>query len=105
MKKLYLDDIRFPRTQGWSVVRSYEEFVDWINTNGIPNLVSFDHDLGVDENGNELKSGYDAAKWLCNYCLDNGLPLPACNVHSANPVGAQNIRQLISSFEKKFNTF
>ncbi len=102
MKKLYLDDVRFPRTDGWSIVRSYEGFTHWILENGVPSVVSFDHDLGVDDQGNELKSGYDAAKWLCNYCAENGLPLPSCNVHSANPVGAENIRNLISSFQKKF---
>lgn len=104
MKKLYLDDVRFPRTDGWSIVRSYEDFTQWILENGVPSVVSFDHDLGVDDQGNELKSGYDTAKWLCNYCAENGLPLPSCNVHSANPVGAENIRNLISSFQKKFGT-
>jgi hypothetical protein len=104
MKKLYLDDVRFPRTDGWSIVRSYEDFTQWILENGVPSVVSFDHDLGVDDQGNELKSGYDAAKWLCNYCAENGLPLPNCNVHSANPVGAENIRNLISSFQKKFGS-
>jgi hypothetical protein len=118
-KKLYLDDIRTPKTDGWDIVRSYDEFVNWIETNGIPDEISFDHDLGMEhvkyyfnncghenppnhqETKFETKTGYDAAKWLINYCWTNGLPLPDWNVHSANPVGRDNIVQLLSTFEKK----
>ena len=45
MKKLYLDDIRIPQTEGWDIVRSYDDFVNWIEMNGLPDVVSFDHDL------------------------------------------------------------
>lgn len=121
LKKLYLDDIRTPKTEGWDIARSYDEFVNYIETNGIPDVISFDHDLSkehtkyyFDNGGHENppnpmeakfveKTGYDAAKWLCNYCWENGLPLPDCNVHSANPVGSDNIRFLLSNYEKKLN--
>ena len=96
-KKLYLDDLRFPRAEGWEIVRSYDNFVFWIEENGLPDEVSFDHDLGED-----IKTGYDCAKWLCSYCYDNALPFPSWNIHSANPVGVENIKQLIYSFERKF---
>ena len=43
----------------------------------------------------ETKSGYDCAKWLVDYCLDNGITIPNFGVHSANPVGAENIRGLL----------
>ena len=120
-KKLYLDDIRTPKSEGWDIVRSYQEFVDWITENGVPDEVSFDHDLsrehtkyffdnvGHDNPPNPQetefteKTGYDAAKWLCEYCWTNGIPLPTWNVHSANPVGRDNIKQLINNFEKKLN--
>ena len=49
------------------------------------------------------KTGYDAAKWLCDYCWTNGLPIPKWNVHSANPVGRDNIKQLMENFEKRLN--
>jgi len=120
-KKLYLDDIRTPKSEGWDIVRSYQEFVDWITENGVPDEVSFDHDLSrehtkyfFDNGGHDNppnpqdtefteKTGYDAAKWLCEYCWTNGIPLPTWNVHSANPVGRDNIKQLINNFEKKLN--
>jgi len=45
MKKLYLDDVRCPKTEGWDIVRTYDDFVSWITKNGLPDEVSFDHDL------------------------------------------------------------
>ena len=111
-KKLYLDDVRNPQSEGWIVLRTYEDFVKWITENGIPDEISFDHDLAEitydSQTGRESfryyeKTGYDAAKWLCEYCWNNGLPIPTWNVHSANPVGRDNIKQLIQNFEKKLN--
>lgn len=97
--KLYLDDLRNPKNEGWKIVRTYDEFLDWIENNGIPDEISLDHDLGE---SNE-KNGYDVAKWLCEYCWENGLPIPKWNCHSANPVGKENIINLLSNFEKKLN--
>lgn len=112
MKKLYLDDIRIPKTEGWDIVRTYEDFVEWIEKNGSPEEVSFDHDLAEISYDPRTqsesfkyyeKTGYDAAKWLCDYCWTNGLPIPKWNVHSANPVGRDNIKQLMENFEKRLN--
>jgi hypothetical protein len=121
LKKLYLDDIRTPKSEGWDIVRSYEDFVNYIEQNGIPDEVSFDHDLSrehtkyyFDNGGHDNppdplgvefkeKTGYDAAKWLCDYCWTNGIPLPKWNIHSANPVGSDNIKFLLNNFEKKLN--
>ena len=44
--RLYLDDIRTPKTNGWEIVRCYEDFVTTILTKGLPTEISFDHDLG-----------------------------------------------------------
>jgi len=121
LKKLYLDDIRTPKTEGWDIVRSYDDFVSYIELNGVPDEISFDHDLSrehtkyyFDNGGHDNppdplgvefseKTGYDAAKWLCDYCWMNGIPLPKWNVHSANPVGSDNIKFLLNNFEKKLN--
>lgn len=103
LKKLFLDDIRVPQTEGWEIVRSYDNFVKWIEEKGIPDVISFDHDLADVDDLTKEKTGYDAAKWLCEYCWMNGVPLPDYNVHSANPVGRDNINQLLSSYKKKLN--
>ena len=101
MYKLYLDDIRIPRTEGWTIVRSYNDFVSHITEYGAPSLISFDHDLGLEENGIE-RNGYDCAKWVCEYCRENGVPLPDWNIHSANSVGYDNINFVFNNYKRKF---
>lgn len=98
IRKLYLDDVRNPKTSDWEIVRNYDDFVKYITENALPDEISFDHDLGE-----QTKTGYDCAKWLCEYCWTNGLPVPDWNVHSANPVGRDNIIQILESFQKKLN--
>jgi hypothetical protein len=124
---LFLDDIRHPIMVGkyiypadlrpkylmedWVVVRNYQEFVGVIKKNGLPQLISFDHDLGEDvaedlrKKGSSkrkaraskktVKSGYDCAKWL----VDNYTELPEILVHSMNPVGAERIRDLFKNID------
>ena len=57
MKKLFLDDLRTidmvydPSMENdFDIVRTYEAFVDYIKLNGLPEFISFDNDLGLDEN-------------------------------------------------------
>lgn len=93
--KLYLDDIREPKQAGYVVVRNFYEAANYVTEHGFPSYISFDHDLGEDK-----LTGYDFAKWLVEYDLRHGL-MPAdfdYNVHSANPVGAANIRGLLDCY-------
>ena len=46
------------------------------------------------------KSGYDCAKWLVDYCIDNDTQIPYWNVQSANPVGKENINGLLINAKK-----
>lgn len=95
MTKLYIDDLRQPPDNTWVVTRSYQETVDYIELNGLPATISFDHDLGLEE------SGYDIAKWIVEKVLDKEVDMPddfAYKIHSANPVGAKNIHSLLSNF-------
>lgn len=91
--KLYLDDFRLV-PNGFVLVKNYKAFTDFIQQNGLPDFISFDHDLG------EEKSGYDCAKWLVEFCLDNNMSLPEFAVHSQNPVGKENIESLLGNFKK-----
>lgn len=95
--KLYLDDERNPKGEGWTIVRDFDSFVQIILEKGLPESISFDHDLGEDS-----LSGYEASKWLIDYGLDNNIPVEdiVIQVHSANPVGAANIRGIWKSYEK-----
>ena len=105
--KMYLDDLRTPIDEYDFVVRSYIEAIEIIRINGMPNFISFDHDLGEDENGNLLKTGYDLAKWIVESDLDNTYKLPSnfkYKVHSQNPVGKKNIIALLDGYLKFKNT-
>jgi hypothetical protein len=124
MYNLFLDDLRDPRTSQfltnqdfyrntkWVVVRNYDEFVSYITENGMPELISFDHDLADEHYGmvdqlDEIeylmyqeKTGYHCAKWLIEYCMDNNLVPPDYLVHSMNTAGATNIKYLIENYKR-----
>lgn len=88
--KIFLDDLRNPPDHSWAVVRSYEQFVDWIERHGVPEVISFDHDLG-----DGVPTGMDCAKWL----VATERPIKNFLVHSANPPGAANIRSLLTGWQ------
>lgn len=110
--KLYLDDIR-PAPEGWVLARDYWEFRKIIVEHGLPEEISFDHDLAgphyalrtseeIEEyGGDEWRelTGYDCAKMLVDHCKFHHLPLPKWSVHSMNPVGRQNIEALLNKYE------
>ena len=122
---LFLDDFRDPRdaffykgfpiyNDEWIVVRNYDEFIKKVEELGIPEAVSFDHDLAdvhyekstFDYNDENLeKTGYHCAKWLIYYCMDNKKELPAIIlVHSLNHAGSQNIWSLFNSYWKSLSS-
>ena len=117
--RIYLDDLRTPLDkESWTIVRTYDEFVDTISQVGLENItmISFDHDLAsghyaekmqindidydaLDFETNSYKTGWHCAKWLIDQ-WDKGKPICLINVHSYNPVGAANIKALIDSYFK-----
>lgn len=136
MSKLFLDDIRIPKDainlvptkfnkfyweNDWDIVRNYDEFVKYVEVNGVPEFVSFDHDL-ADEHYNDLfsdnnwfkddsnielayqeykeKTGLECAKFLVDYCVDENVSLPEYLVHSANPAGKENIEKFLENAKK-----
>ncbi len=99
--KMYLDDIRVPKNDYDIVVRSFEDAIKFVENYGVPNFISFDHDLGCDEMGNILKSGYDFAKWLVDMDIENIHKFPndfTFNIHSANPIGRNNINAILNNY-------
>jgi hypothetical protein len=120
---LYLDDKRTPTEtipgyHPWNLVRNYDEFEEWIVRNGVPDLISFDHDLAEEhiddyfkqfaEKGFQIpkyedykeKTGIDCANFLVEYCQKMNVNLKQCSVHSHNPVGAKNIQDFLNGFKK-----
>lgn len=134
IRRLFLDDYRVPLDcvsymhrhigarnpdylESWTIVRNFESFCMNIEKSGVPDLISFDHDLAdehyadqsiwdnkeayenLSENFKE-KTGLDCAKWLVEYCIENNCKIPDYYVHSMNPVGAENIKNYLEHFKK-----
>ncbi len=104
MKKLFLDDVReiemiYDKSMEseFDIVRNFNDFIEYIKINGLPSFISFDNDLGLDENNNVAPDGYAAAKWLV---YESGLDLKnfKFKVHSANPVAAEQIKGLLNNY-------
>lgn len=98
---LFLDDERMPPGKGKEfmglpihIARSFNEAVQMVQEMGWPRMVMFDHDLG------DGPTGYDFAKWLVEYDMDQG-GMPddfLYDIHSQNPVGAKNIQSYLNSY-------
>lgn len=145
LKYLFLDDVRLPyldpityknklgedqfhfistyhyskvelfKTKTWSIVRNYDEFVEWVKIHGVDDLfISFDHDLcdthyrdlndnkDIDENyydNQTIKTGYHCAEWLCKYCIENNKNIPDYYVHSWNVIGTTNINNIFKKYK------
>lgn len=111
MKKLFLDDVRTvdmvyanATVDEFDVVRNFEDFVTHISSNGLPEFISFDNDLGLDKDNTVAPDGYAAAKWLV---YESGLDLKNLKfkVHSANPVAAEQIRGLLNNYISHLNKY
>lgn len=90
--KIFLDDIRFPKDPGWSIVRTYDDFLYmWAKNRETITAISFDHDLGGGD------TGYDALKIVEHDILTGAAVHPDLRlmVHSMNPVGADAMRKVI----------
>ena len=89
---IFVDDIRKAPTGKYITARDYWGAVDVINffaNDGI--VLDLDHDLGAG------KDGYD----ICKYVVENEIPLVGFHIHSMNPVGVANMRQLLTHYGYK----
>jgi len=108
--RLFIDDERNPidvkwgtigerqlyREDEWLIARNWAEVLELIVSLGMPNMISFDHDLG-----NNQPTGYDIAKRIVDLIMNAQYELDPefrVLVHSKNPVGAENIRQYMKNF-------
>lgn len=96
--KLFIDDERELasnwNTDEWRIARDFDDACFLVIKNGIPDYISFDHDLGTGPTGSQF------AEWLINYMIDNQFKFPNgfdYFVHSQNPIGADNIRGKMDS--------
>lgn len=103
MVKLFLDDLRTP-PPGWTLCRTLEEmFAELIEPTEVVTAISLDHDLG---NSDCNRTGYNIVRWIegrvatQTYPYDGSYPVPELLIHSANPVGENNMRRGIESIHR-----
>lgn len=93
---IYIDDTRYdysnvPNGMAFVHCKTYKDTIEKLRfyiEHGTKLIVDFDHDLGC------KKNGYDIAKWIAA----SGYPNIRFRVHSMNPVGTQNIREILSHY-------
>ena len=100
--KIFLDDTRVPIFNSWTSATNSLEFMALLVEN-FPDIeeISFDHDLGDMSPGD----GIACVDLLINWIVDHPetqLNLKKIIVHSANPVGAKNIADRVTSAIKYF---
>ena len=113
MYYLFLDDVRepaqvtwvkLPPFVSWTIVRNYNQFVEAVTRDGLPEFVTFDHNL-TDESYSGYyrpvgeRTGYHCAKFMVKYCKENRLAFPRYTVHSMNLTGKADIVQMIEQFK------
>ena len=105
---LWLDDMRTPLDKRIKVVRSYKEFVAYLEEHKgkptFPKLICFDHDLSAEHypkwDEEPFRIPYETytektGKECAEYVVTNDLPLEFFTVHSQSPKGRRNIENIL----------
>ena len=95
MVNLYVDDLRDCPT-GFTIARNVAEAIRYLENYNI-HILSLDHDLGEDENGNLLPTGYELVKYIC----ENGLRADKIYIHTDNGVGRENMFQTLKAAQRR----
>ena len=103
--RIWLDDIR-PMPEGYDIwVKDAYSAIDLLFSGNITHI-SFDHDLGLHDNKLELdmdNTGYTVANTIEEMAASGNLHRITWDVHSANPVGRNNIEMAMQSAERFWN--
>lgn len=94
--RIFLDDLRSPPDNTWTVCRNAADFVAALTSGNTIEAISFDHDLG-----HPRFTGRIAARLAMSYLYTWTPRADICmHVHSANPVGSDNIRNDILDYDR-----
>lgn len=98
MYTLFLDDLRHPTSnlENVKVARNVSQAIKLVEENGVPEVISFDHDLGSGE-----PTAVRFMWWLLDQHMDEKIDLNKVKrvfIHSANPVGAKNLKGIWDGF-------
>ncbi len=106
---LFIDDIRNPDWREcvlsgvdpdleWVIVRNSLEAIDYVSKHGMPERMALDHDLGYVNDRFDTVPNF--LKWLANEYWNGTDPVPDYTIHSANPIGVENMRSFMDSWKK-----
>jgi len=94
---MFIDDIRPCPDRFYGVARSSDEAIAMMEQDGCPGFISFDHDLGGDDTAMRV------VNWMIEKDMDEPGWIPGnftWDVHSANPVGKENINSKLRCYMK-----
>lgn len=104
MVYIYVDDIReddtfynqhFPSNCMVIICRDYFSTIEALHTYQDDEIyIDLDHDLGFDNDEDKEYNGYN----ICQYIIENHITIAGFHIHTANPVGAFNMRQLLTHY-------
>lgn len=92
---VYVDDLR-DCPEGFTIARTFEEAVTLLQQHEV-DILSLDHDLGEDAEGNLLPTGYDLVKYFC----EHGLRANKIYLHTDNPVGRENMYETLKGAKRR----
>ena len=92
---LYLDDLR-DCPDGFVIARCVDEAKRYLAECDL-DILSLDHDLGVDDKGDLLPSGYDFVKFIC----EEGINVNKIYIHTDNPVGRDNMYSTLVAAQRR----
>ncbi len=95
MIRVWLDDLR-PMPPGYDIwVKTAKEAIDLLMTNTVCGI-SIDHDLG-DEEKEDCGRGTQVTNYIGEAAYHGEIEFLVCQVHSANPVGRDNMIDTLRS--------
>ena len=92
---LYVDDLR-NCPEGFQIARTVEQAKYYLENFEIE-ILSLDHDLGIDEQGNLVPSGYELVKYIC----EKGLRAESIYLHTDNSVGRENMYHTLLGAQRR----
>ncbi|MEW9122683.1 MAG: cyclic-phosphate processing receiver domain-containing protein [Thermotaleaceae bacterium] len=92
---LYVDDLR-DCPDGFVIARNVDTAIYYLENYNVF-VLSLDHDLGEDAEGNLLPTGYDLVKIFC----ERGYRAQKIYIHTDNGVGRENMYHTLKGAQKR----
>lgn len=92
---LYVDDLR-DCPKNFILAKDIQQAIYYLDIYNI-NILSLDHDLGCNNKGDLLPTGYDLVKFIC----EHSIKVNEIYIHTDNIVGRENMYQTLLGAKKR----